>query len=167
MDELCGRPAQGEERQTLRKVFESKLPRQVYLQNISSLSPEEVSSGCRDACPSKDVLKTIRQKVRSVPTPSHNEREALAEIREQQQEGCRHPMAGKPPLAVASHFTTSHNIPSVFYFIGSFCHAESLLYRNNKTLPKLVMCDGSMALIQSVIQPFFKKICTAIWIVAL
>jgi len=83
MDELCGGPAQSEERQTLSKVLESKLPRQVYLQNISSLSTEEVSSGCRGACPSKDVLKKIRQKARSVPTPFHNEWEALAEIREQ------------------------------------------------------------------------------------
>ena len=67
----------------------------------------------------------------------------------------RHPKAGKPPLAIASYFTTSHNIPSISYFISSFWHAESLLYRNNKTLPKLVMYDGNMALIQSVIQSFF------------
>jgi len=66
MDELCRGPVQGEERQTLRKVLESKLPRQVYLQNISSPSPEEVSSGCRGACPNKDVLKKIRQEARSV-----------------------------------------------------------------------------------------------------
>jgi len=44
MDELCGRLVQGEERQTLSKVLESKLSRRVHLQNISSLSPE-VSSG--------------------------------------------------------------------------------------------------------------------------
>jgi len=39
----------------------------------------------------------------------------------------RHPMAAKPPLTAASYFTTSHNIPSISYFISSFCHAESLL----------------------------------------
>jgi len=60
-------------------------------------------------------------------------------------------------LAVASYFTTSHNIPSISYFINTFCHAESLLYRGNKAPPKLVMCDGSLALIQSVIQSFFKE----------
>jgi len=208
---------QGEERQTLSKVLERKLPRQVYLQNISSLSPEEVSSGCRDACPSNDVLKKVRQEARSVPTPYHNEWETLAEIREQQQEGCgksmkgtlqtitmhprgvalfsedlirishkrakqdivyidatgsvvlgdkrcyayeifvRHPVAGKPPLAVASHFTTSHNIPSISYFISSFCHAASLLYRNNKTLPKLVCATAAWLLFNPLFQSFFKE----------
>jgi len=88
MDEHSGCPVQGEERQTLSKVLESKLPRQVYLQNISSLSPKEVSSVCHNACPSKDVLKKIRQEARSATTPSHNEWERLAQIREQQQEGC-------------------------------------------------------------------------------
>jgi len=88
MDELCARPVQAEERQIMSKVLHSKLPRQVYLQNISSLSSDEVSSGCRDGCPSKDVLKKIRQEARSVPTPSHNEWEALAEIRKQQQQAC-------------------------------------------------------------------------------
>jgi len=67
MDELCGGPVQGEERQTLSNVLESKLPRQVYLQNISSLSPEEVSSGCRGACPSKDVLKKIAKRTQQHP----------------------------------------------------------------------------------------------------
>jgi len=39
----------------------------------------------------------------------------------------RHPMARKPPLAVASYFTTSHNIPSIAYFISSFCHGKGQL----------------------------------------
>ena len=150
-------------------------------------------------------------------TPSHNECEALAEIRKQQQQArdkvvkgtlhlvtmhlkgvtlfnenliwifhgrakqdlvyvdatgsvvlgdkrcyayeivVRHPKVGKPPLAVAAYFATSHNIPSISYFINSFCHAESLLYRGNKAPPKLVMCDASLVLIQSVIQYFFKE----------
>ena len=48
MDDLCGRPVQGEERQIMSKVLDTKLARQVYLQNISSLTSDEVSSGCRD-----------------------------------------------------------------------------------------------------------------------
>jgi len=59
MDDLCGRPVQGEERQIMSKVLDTKLARQVYLQNISSLTSDEVSSGCRDGCPSKDVLTMI------------------------------------------------------------------------------------------------------------
>jgi len=35
----------------------------------------------------------------------------------------RHPNQGNPPLAVASYFTTSHNIPSISYFLQSLCHA--------------------------------------------
>ena len=88
MDELCGRLVQSEERQIMSKVLDSKLLRKVHLQHTSSLSSDEVSSGCRDGCPSKDVLKKIRQEARSVPTPSHNEWEVLAEIRNQQQQAC-------------------------------------------------------------------------------
>jgi len=39
----------------------------------------------------------------------------------------RHPNQGNPPLAVASYFATSHNIPSISYFLQLFCHAESTL----------------------------------------
>jgi len=39
------------------------------------------------------------------------------------------PKVWKPALTVASYLTTSHNSPSISYFINSFCHAESLLYR--------------------------------------
>ena len=94
MDELCGRRVQDEERPIMSNVLNSKLPRQVYLQNISSLSSDEVSIGCRDGCPSKDVLKKIRQEARSVPTPSHSEWEALAEMRKQQQQACDKVMKG-------------------------------------------------------------------------
>jgi len=69
----------------------------------------------------------------------------------------RHPQPGNPPLALASYFTTSHNIPSISYFINSFCHAESTVCKNKRTIPKLVMCDGSVALIQSVVLFFFKE----------
>jgi len=56
----------------------------------------------------------------------------------------RHPNQGNPPLAVATYFETSHNIPSISYFLQSFRHDESTLYRK-RSLPKLVMYDGSTA----------------------
>jgi len=68
-----------------------------------------------------------------------------------------HPHRGKPRLAVATYFATSHNIPSASYFIRSFCHAESILYESNRTIPKLVMCDGILALIQSIVLSLFKE----------
>ena len=42
-----------------------------------------------------------------------------------------HPNQGNPPLAETSYFTTSHNIPSISYFLQSFCHAETTLYRKD------------------------------------
>ena len=68
----------------------------------------------------------------------------------------RHPNQGNPPLAVASYFTTSHNIPSISYFLQSFCHAESTLYRK-RSLPKLLMCDGSTALMNAIVLSMFKE----------
>ena len=68
----------------------------------------------------------------------------------------RHPNQGNPPLAVASYFATSHNIPSISYFLQSFCHAESTLYRK-RSLPKLLMCDGSTALMNAIVLSMFKE----------
>jgi len=68
----------------------------------------------------------------------------------------RHPNEGNPPLAVASYFATSHNIPSISYFLQSFCHAESTLYRK-RSLPKLLMCDGSTALMNAIVLSMFKE----------
>ena len=69
----------------------------------------------------------------------------------------RHPKPGNPPLAVARYFATSRNIPSICYFINLFCHAESFLYRSKRTLPKLVICDISIALIPSIVLSIFKE----------
>jgi len=69
----------------------------------------------------------------------------------------RHRKPGNHPLAVANYFATSNNIPSISYFINLFCHAETVLYRSKWTLPKLVICDGSIALIQSIVPSFFKE----------
>jgi len=68
----------------------------------------------------------------------------------------RHPNQGNPPLAVASYFATSHNIPSISYFLQSFYHSESTLYRK-RSLPKLLMCDGSTALMNAIALLIFKE----------
>jgi len=68
----------------------------------------------------------------------------------------RHPNQGNPPLAVASYFAASHNIPSISYFLQSFCHTESTLYRK-RSLPKLLMCDGSTALMNAIVLSMFKE----------
>ena len=69
----------------------------------------------------------------------------------------RHLKSGNPPLAVAKYFATSRNIPSIWYFINLFCRVESFLYRSKRTLPKLVICDISIALIPSIVLSFFKE----------
>jgi len=68
----------------------------------------------------------------------------------------RHPNQGNPPLALASYFATSHNILSISYFLQSFCHAESTLYRK-RSLPKLLMRDGSTALMNAIVLSMFKE----------
>jgi len=65
----------------------------------------------------------------------------------------RHPNQGNLPLAAASYFATSHNIPSISYFLQSFCHAESTLYRK-RSLPKPLMCDGSTTLMNAKVAYF-------------
>jgi len=83
----------------------------------------------------------------------------------------RHPNQGNPPMAVASYFATSHNIPSISYFLQSFCHAESTLYLYKKrSLPKLLMCDGSTALmnaiVHSMLKETFKNYLHGCWLIA-
>jgi len=217
MDVLSGRQIQGDERKALRNALASKLPREQYIENISTLPSEVLASGCCDACPNKNVLNQVRHEAREIETPSKDEWAALFAIRKEQQgtsghcvkgflqittmhpkgiilfseklvriyhnvakhdivyidatgsillgdKHCyaykiviRHPHPGNPPLAVAMYFAVSHNIPSVSYFISSFCHAESVFYKSNRTIPKLVMCDDSLALIQSIVLSFFKE----------
>jgi len=68
----------------------------------------------------------------------------------------RHPNQWNPPLAVTSYFATSHNIPSISYFLQSFRHAERTLHRK-RSLPKLLMCDGSTALMNAIVLSMFKE----------
>ena len=63
----------------------------------------------------------------------------------------RHPNQGNPPLAVASYFATSHNIPSISSFLQSFCRALCI----KRSLPKLLMCDGSTALMNAIVLSMF------------
>jgi len=65
----------------------------------------------------------------------------------------RHPNQENPPLAVASYFATSHKMPSISCFLQSFCHAESTLYRKI-SLPKLLICDGTTALMNAIVLYF-------------
>jgi len=84
MDELSGRQIEGEERKVLRNTFASKLPREQYIENIAALPSEVLASGCRDACPNKNVLKQVRHEAREIESTSKDEWEALFAIRKEQ-----------------------------------------------------------------------------------
>jgi len=62
----------------------------------------------------------------------------------------QHPVKSNPPLAVATLITWSHDIPTVSYFLNRIWRAERKLFPS-KSYPRLVMCDGSMALINAIV----------------
>ncbi|XP_077975501.1 uncharacterized protein LOC144431350 [Styela clava] len=62
----------------------------------------------------------------------------------------RHPQKGKSPFAVATFVTNRHNIANISNFLSQFRSDVSKL---TKRFPaKVFICDGSMALIKSIIQ---------------
>ena len=68
----------------------------------------------------------------------------------------RHPIQGNPPFAAATLISWSHNIPSISHFINTVWNAQRKLFPA-RSFPPLVMCDGSMALINAIIISLFKE----------
>ncbi|KAL0166046.1 hypothetical protein M9458_037890, partial [Cirrhinus mrigala] len=69
--ELHRRPVRAAARQATAELLETKLPRSLYLESMQKITPVVIDSGCRDAAPTKNVLKNIswseRTKTRSHP----------------------------------------------------------------------------------------------------
>ena len=65
----------------------------------------------------------------------------------------RHPIKGRPPFAVATYVTESHNSPSIQHFLSVFNHAMKKL-SGNAWMSRMIVCDGSMAIIKSVLSTF-------------
>ena len=68
----------------------------------------------------------------------------------------RHPVKGKSPLAVGSFLSSSHDISSITYFFHRFRKHEKLLF-GPKNVAKLFICDGSMAIITSILLGFMNE----------
>ena len=68
----------------------------------------------------------------------------------------RHPMERNPPLAVASMITWAHDIPSIAHFLQRVWHAQNK-QGSPRFYPRLVMCDGSMALINAIVTTIFNE----------
>nr|CAB3263326.1 uncharacterized protein LOC108950684 [Phallusia mammillata] len=67
----------------------------------------------------------------------------------------RHPHKGRAPIAVGTYVANSHNATSIKHFIGSFKSDANKVC--GKTRPRLLICDGSVPLIQSVLAEFFEE----------
>ena len=63
---------------------------------------------------------------------------------------------GNPPLAVVSMITCSHDISSIANFLRRVWHAQSK-QGLSRPYPRLVMCDGSMALTKAIVTTLFKE----------
>ena len=67
----------------------------------------------------------------------------------------KHPVRGKPPIAVAELISTDHTVLTVSYFLNCFRRAEGLIFGNsNLTTPKQLIIDRSIVLLLSFLQSF-------------
>ena len=213
MEKAC-RYIRESDREAMKKVLKHKLPQLHYLEQMKKLDFEALASGCRDGCPSKDVLKQIPCESRRIETPDENIWLALHKIKTDQhqaspssatlqvimmepptlmfcsmesirvlrsickedvmyidatgsvplgQSHCyvyevvvRNPMERNPPLVVASMITWAHDIPSIDHCLQRVRHAQSK-HGSSRFYPRLVMCDGSMALINAIVSGVFKR----------
>lgn len=65
----------------------------------------------------------------------------------------RHPVQGKPPVAVAEHITTEHSVLNISHFLDVFRRREVLLYTTS-IKPKHLIIDRSMTLLLAVLRSF-------------
>ena len=67
----------------------------------------------------------------------------------------KHPVSGKPPLAVAEYISCDHTVLAVSFFLHSFRRAEGLLFgSSNLTQPVRLIIDRSMVLLISFLQVY-------------
>ena len=68
----------------------------------------------------------------------------------------RHPLPGKPPIAVGSYLSAKHNIAAITSFLLLFRSDERLVF-GPKLSAKLFICDGSVALLKSILLAFMEE----------
>ena len=63
----------------------------------------------------------------------------------------RNPKKGSSPFPVATYFTCDHTTASVLYFLSAFQtdHAKQYEHQKKNSSPIMVICDGSLVLMQS------------------
>ncbi|XP_063076119.1 uncharacterized protein LOC134466154 [Engraulis encrasicolus] len=67
----------------------------------------------------------------------------------------RHPNKGSSPLPVATFATSDHTTPSVSHFVGAFLTDVVRLHgQSARKRPVMLMCDGSIVLLQSLAMNF-------------
>jgi len=89
---LC-RYIRGSDRKAAKEVLKHKLSRLHPLERLKHLDPKALESGCKDGCPSKDVLKQIRCEGRRIDTPDENVWLALQKLKK---------------TSIKNHGTTQH-----------------------------------------------------------
>ncbi len=72
--------------------------------------------------------------------------------------GVRNPQKGKSPFPVATYLTSDHTTASVTYFLEAFVTDVTRLYgQQGRMSPLMIMCDGSMVLMQAISLSFGRK----------
>ncbi|XP_049330090.1 uncharacterized protein LOC111193479 [Astyanax mexicanus] len=70
----------------------------------------------------------------------------------------RNPQKGSSPLPVATYLTCDHTTASVTYFLEAFQTDVARTYgRKGMRVPIMLICDGSMVLMQAICSSFAKK----------
>ncbi|KAK7130483.1 hypothetical protein R3I93_019973 [Phoxinus phoxinus] len=101
---------------------------------------------CRDDIVYIDATGSIVQKARGKSAPFY-----VYEL------VVRHPIKGSSPIPVATYVTCQHTTASVLFFMESFqTDYYKLFGRKSVRRPVMIMCDGSLVLMQAVAYTFCK-----------
>ncbi|XP_034054814.1 uncharacterized protein LOC117534693 [Gymnodraco acuticeps] len=128
--------------EVLQKVFVH--PKGVLLWSIRSI--EIFQERCKEDIVYLDATGSIKKKEKGSP-PFY-----VYEL------VVRNPQKGSPPFPVATYLTCDHTTASVTYFLEAFLTDVARIYgREAMRSPIMLVCDGSMVLMQAICFSFAKK----------
>ncbi len=146
LNEILSLQKMVEERTDSEKILQKVLlhPRGVMLWSQSSI--RLFHQRCKTDVVCIDATGSIIQKAKGKSSPFY-----IYEL------VVRHPIKGSSPVPVATYVTCDHTTSSVTYFLESFQNDYFRLFgKTSQRRPSMIMCDGSLVLLQAVAYSFCK-----------
>ncbi len=146
LNEILSLQKMVEERTDSEKILQKVLlhPRGVMLWSQSSI--RLFHQRCKTDVVYIDATGSIIQKAKGKSSPFY-----IYEL------VVRHPIKGSSPVPVATYVTCDHTTSSVTYFLESFQNDYFRLFgKTSQRRPSMIMCDGSLVLLQAVAYSFCK-----------